>query len=139
MRKLTQAHIKECLKLVEQKVKDEMTPSEDTANNASGKGKSSRRLCYLCFHCDKPGHIKVKCYKWLATDEGKEYTKNNPTEDEKEDEAKHVDQGSRQMSRSNNLVKKKPGSGNARIAWEDSEDNYETAWMAREVGGPANA
>lgn len=35
------------------------------------------------FLCDKTGHIKVKCYKWLATNEGKEYAKANPPDEDK--------------------------------------------------------
>ena len=70
MRKLTLAHTKERLKLVEQKIKDEMTPKEDTANKAFAKGKDKR----TCFFCHNPGHIKVKCYEWLATKDGKAYT-----------------------------------------------------------------
>ncbi len=37
IRELTLAHTKKSLKLVEQKIKDEITPKEDTANKASSK------------------------------------------------------------------------------------------------------
>ncbi|MCJ1268574.1 hypothetical protein MMC22_008462 [Lobaria immixta] len=47
MRELILAHTKERLKLVEQKIRDEMTPKEDTANKAFTKGKD-KRTCFFC-------------------------------------------------------------------------------------------
>lgn len=92
MRELTLSPTRERLKLVEQKIRDETTQNEETANKAQGNAKGGR----LCFHCDKPGHIKVKCYKWLATNEGNEFTRDNSPVDEDEksdDEAKQANQG----------------------------------------------
>ncbi len=59
IRELTLAYITERLQLVEQKIKDEMTFKEDTANKASSKGKSRP----LCFYCEKSGYFMVKCFK----------------------------------------------------------------------------
>ena len=74
MRDLILALTKERLKLVEQKIKDETSTETDTANKAFAKSKGK----LLCFYCEKSEHIKVNCFKWIATDDGKEYTKNNP-------------------------------------------------------------
>lgn len=42
---------------------------------ATGKGKGKMK----CWHCNKTGHVKVKCYKWLKdTDEGRKYAKDHP-------------------------------------------------------------
>lgn len=95
-RELSLAHDKERLNLVEQKIEDEITPNGETANKAHGKAKGGR----LCFHCDKLGHIKVKCYEWLATEEGKDYAKTLSNEDGKADnEAMQANQNDRQRSR----------------------------------------
>lgn len=59
MRELTLAHTKERLKLVEQKLRDKTNQETETANKASSKSNSGG----LCFHCEKPGHIKVRCYQ----------------------------------------------------------------------------
>lgn len=59
MRELTPAYTKKPLMLVEQKIKDEMTPKEDTANKVSSKGKSKP----LNFHCNKLGYISFKRFK----------------------------------------------------------------------------
>ena len=126
MRELSLADTKERLKLVEQKIKDENSQGGETANNASGRG--SKRKCY---HCDKPGHIKIKCYKWLATDEGKEYAKTHPN-----DEAKKADldpSATPQRGRSKKPASKKKRTSNARAAQEDREsDESEDAWMVKE-------
>ena len=40
-----------------------------------GKGKDKMK----CWHCDKMGHVKVKCYSWLKdTDEGRKYATEHP-------------------------------------------------------------
>ena len=40
-----------------------------------GKGKDKMK----CWHCDKMGHVKVKCYSWLKdTDEGRQYATEHP-------------------------------------------------------------
>ena len=39
------------------------------------KGKGDRK----CWHCNKKGHVKVKCYSWLKdTEEGREYAAKHP-------------------------------------------------------------
>ncbi|MCJ1270052.1 hypothetical protein MMC22_009946 [Lobaria immixta] len=65
---------------------DETNPQEDIANKASAKGKV-RRTCFLS---EKLGHIKETRFKKLATKDGKEYTKNNPTDGDKDDKAKQA-------------------------------------------------
>ena len=137
MRELTLSHTKERLKLVEQRIKDETTQSGETANRAGGKGKGKEKQ--LCFHCDKPGHIKIKCYKWLATDKGKKYTKSHPVSEEKPvEEAKQSTQNSTsrdqtQKNRGKNSSTKKKKSRSARAAQESNEDDFDNAWMARET------
>lgn len=61
---LTLTHIKERLKLVEQCITDDQA----TDNAANKGGATPKKEDRKCFHCHKKSHIKVKCYKWLATD-----------------------------------------------------------------------
>lgn len=136
MRELILTHTKERLKLVEQKIKDNQV--NDIANKSFLKGKGGR----LCFHCDKPGRIKVKYYKQLATNKGKKYTKNNllaTVNNKKDNKATQAnqDKDNQKRGRSKNPTKKKK-SGNARTAQDDShdEDNTESVQMAQEVDAP---
>ena len=71
MEKLTLAHTKERLKLVKQRIKDDLI-SNEIVNRAktSPKEKEIRE----CYHCKKKEHLKTKCFKWLATDEDKKFT-----------------------------------------------------------------
>ena len=69
---------KEQLKSVEQKLIDETSKN---GKNANKTGKGPRNTKRKCHHCNSPGHIKFKCFKWLATDEGKKYTKIHPKDE----------------------------------------------------------
>lgn len=121
-RKLTLANTKEGLKLVEQKIQDVINPKEDTANKAFSKSQSGS----FCFHCEKPAHFKAKCFKWLATNEGKKYTKNH-SDDDKDGNAKQASDNKNKPKNSQNRSrsKKLPGkrSENAHAAQKDSEDD----------------
>ena len=66
MENLTLTHTKERLKLLEQRIKDDQG-IEEAANKA---GPPRRKDDRKCFFCDMMGHIKVKCFKWLDTNEG---------------------------------------------------------------------
>lgn len=109
-----------------------MTFKEDLANKAPSKGKSRP----LCFHCEKFGYFKVECFKWLATNRGKKYTKNHPA-DNKDDSANQVSNNknklkdSQNRSRSKKPMKKK--SGSACAAQEDSRDDSYNAWMTQKI------
>lgn len=59
MYNLTFTHTKECFKLVKQKIKNKANADMQTVNKAFVKGKKKP----LCFHHDKPGYIKVNCFK----------------------------------------------------------------------------
>lgn len=57
MHDLTLGDTKERLKLVEQRTRDETSQGGEKAHKAlHGANK-------LCFHCKKPNHIKIKCFK----------------------------------------------------------------------------
>ena len=115
MQDLTLPDTKERLKLVEQRLKDETSQGGETANKASNSGEKKKK----CFHCKKPGHIKVQCYRWLATDEGKEWSKDNPDEDAKKS---NEEQNSKDQPRKRTKnTKKSKSSSKARAAKEDSE------------------
>lgn len=127
MDNLTLTLTKERLKTVEQKLRDESTQDGETANKAS-KSKEDRK----CYHCKKPGHIKVNCYRWLATNEGKEYENSHPKDEDakKADEAEYRDRSTGNEGRRG---KKKAKKSTARVAKEsDSEDDSDAAWMARD-------
>ena len=68
------------LKVVEQKIRDESTiklPIE-MANRAF-----SNQFRGECFYCHKKGHRKHDCHRWLATDIGKNWAKNEAKQKEK--------------------------------------------------------
>lgn len=95
MDNLTLDHARKRLKLVEQKIKDDIS-NDEMANKTGGpKGKDTRK----CYHCKKRGHIKPKCYKWLATDGEK-------------------NSGNKKSDRS---------PGNARLARDEESDDSDTA------------
>lgn len=62
-----------------------MTPKEDTANKTFSKAKDK----LFRFDYGKPSQIKVKNFKWLATNEGKNDIRDYPNND-KDDSAKQV-------------------------------------------------
>ena len=71
MESLILVQVKKRSKFVKQFIEDDQA-TEITANKA---GSASRRKDdRKCFFCDK-GNLKVKCFKWLATDEEKKYMK----------------------------------------------------------------
>lgn len=117
MDNLTLDLTKSRLKAVEQKLKDESSRQGETANKASF-GKDGRK----CFCCGKSDHIKIYCYRWLAIDEGKEYTKTHF----KEEKVSKIDENSKgkskdAKSRSRKHVKSKKAF--ARTAKDDSNDS----------------
>ena len=89
MEDLTLAHIKKRLKFVKQRIKNETNATNESANKAEPDRQKKNRKC---FFCDKKGHMKKKCFKWLTTDEGKKFaaekgekafTKQEPTNQKK--------------------------------------------------------
>lgn len=73
----------------------------------------------------------MKCYKWLATDEGKRYTKCDASDDDgNKDGAKQASQSRR--GRGNNPANNKKF-GSARAVRDYEGIDLESAWMAREV------
>ena len=134
MKDLTSIHAIERLKLVEQKMKDEQV-IEETVNQARGgrsdkKDKETRE----CYYCEKKRHLKIRCFKWLITNEGKEYLKKKADESNQLDapETKSFNQKNKKGSN------KKPdrSAESARTAKnndpDDSDDFYvsDKSWMA---------
>ena len=120
---LSLADTKERLKLVEQKLRDETSKDGEKANIAGKGPRGTKRKCY---HCDQPGHIKIKCFKWLATDEGKEYLKTHPDQAAKSNE----DPAKRETKKPST---RKRSSNKAKAAKEDSDsEDSESAWLIRE-------
>lgn len=122
------------------KLKDTNTSVTESAHRSNNKEKTNSGR--KCFFCDKPGHIKVKCYKWLTTNEGKQYTKDNLSDNDSDndgnkDEAKQASQG-RKRRRNNPANNKKSGSARAAQKYENDDDNV---WMAKKLMGlnPATA
>ena len=81
---LTFRKVVEKYKEIEQLARDNADTPYDTAQKASSKSKFKGK----CYHCKKPGHVKTKCYKWLATDEGKAYKEDNDTADTAQEKGK---------------------------------------------------
>lgn len=73
---LTLELVRSRFKSVEQRLKYESSRQGATANKTS-KGQDGRK----CFYCKKPGHVKIRCYRWLATDEGKKWMKTHHEEE----------------------------------------------------------
>ena len=74
MKNLTLTHTQKRLKLMKQKIKNDSTTDDvankGTSNEERPKKQDNKRECYFC---NKRGHYKLKCFKWLTTDEGKKY------------------------------------------------------------------
>ena len=134
MEDLTSVHAIERLKLVEQKMKDEQA-IEETANQArggrSGKKDKETRECY---YCEKKGHLKTRCFKWLATNEGKEYLKKKADESDQLDTPEPKSPNQKEKKGSGKTSDRPIGS--ARTAKEKKSDDSvdpddsDEAWMA---------
>ena len=128
MEDLTLNHIKERFKLVEQKIKDEFI-SQEIANRAESpsKGKKTRE----CFHCKRKGHLKTRCFKWLATDEGKKYAEEQKLKKkdktDRDDETKPTNQKSRKSGRKE---PDRPTAGARKV--QEIESDSDSAFMAIE-------
>ena len=83
---LTFRKVMEKYKEIEQLARDNTDSPYDTAKKASGK--STSKFKGKCYYCKKPGHVKTKCYKWLATDEGKAYEDDNDIADTAQEKGK---------------------------------------------------
>ena len=70
MKDLTLIHIKERLKLVKQRIKNETNAINEFANKTEPNRQKKNRKC---FFCDKKEHMKKKCFKWLTTNEKKKF------------------------------------------------------------------
>lgn len=60
MKNLTLSHTKKRLKLVKQRIKDDLI-SEEIANRTGQHPK--RKGTRDCYHCKKKGHLKTQCFK----------------------------------------------------------------------------
>ena len=77
MKNLTLIHIKKRLKLMKQKIKNDSI-TDDVANKKISNEKRSKKQNNKreCYFCNKRGHYKLKCFKWLTIDEKKNTLKN---------------------------------------------------------------
>ena len=122
---LTFRKVIEKYKEIEQMARDNAGNPYEIAYNVSAKPYKFKGKCY---HCKKPGHVKTKCFEWLASDEGKPYnedtastaqSKGKKVKDGGKGEEKLRD-GRRGMGRGVHLARK--ASGTMDSDSEDSDD-----------------
>ena len=125
MKNLILIHTKERLKLVKQRIKNDLISNEfvnKTKNTSKGKNFKETKECY---YCKKKGHLKIKCFKWLATNEGKKFTEEQAKKIDQDDDTKPTN------SRGTKSGKKQPdkSAAGARKAEEGNDSGSNEAFM----------
>ena len=128
MENLILTHTKERLKLVKQRIKDDLI-SDELVNRAkdTSKGKNFKET-RECYYCKKKGHLKTKCFKWLATNEGKKFTEKQAKKTDQDDNIKPTNP---RGTKSGRKQPDRPAAG-ARKAEEGNDSGSNEAFMAIE-------